>query len=96
MIVSCVWVVGMGGVFVLIGFLMTSLGWWGVGADVLVCWGMVAWCRWVGVVEGYCCFVVVECFLESCGEFESVVEFVDGDEGRESFACFFGGGLEFF
>ena len=32
----------------------------------------------------------------SCGEFESVVEFVDGDEGSETFACFFGGGLEFF
>ena len=59
-------------------------------------WGVVAWCGWVGVVEVYCCFLIVECFLESCGEFESVVEFVDGDEGRESFACFFGGGLEFF
>ena len=59
MIVSCVWVVGMGGDLVLIGFIMTGLGWWGVGADVLVCWGVVAWCRWVGVVEGYCCFVVV-------------------------------------
>ena len=47
-------------------------------------------------MEVYCCFLIVECFLESCGEFESVVEFVDGDEGRESFACFFGGGLEFF
>ena len=53
MIVSCVWVVGMGGVFVLIGFLMTSLGWWGVGADVLLCWGvvLVVWCRWVGIVD---------------------------------------------
>ena len=30
-------------------------------------------------MEGYCRFIVVECFLESCGEFESVVEFVDGD-----------------
>ena len=68
----------------------------GCGADVLVCWGVVAWCRWVGVVEGYCCFVVVECFLEGCGQFEFVVEFVDGDECGESFACFFGGGLEFF
>ena len=28
----------------------------------------------------------------SGGEFESVVEFVDGDEGSESFACFFGRG----
>ena len=34
MIVSCVWVVGMGGDLVLIGFIMTGLGWWGVGADV--------------------------------------------------------------
>ena len=49
----------------------------------------------VGVVEGYCCFVVVKCFLKSSGEFESVVEFVDGDEGSEALACFFGGGLEF-
>ena len=32
--VSCVWVVGMGVFFVLIGFLMTSLSWWGVGTDV--------------------------------------------------------------
>ena len=47
-------------------------------------------------MEGYCCFVVVECFLESCGEFEFVVEFVDGDEGSETLASFFGGGLEFF
>ena len=62
----------------------------------LVCWGVIAWCGWVGVVEVYCCFLIVECFLESCGEFESVVEFVDGDEGSEALACFFGGGLEFF
>jgi hypothetical protein len=37
--------------------------------------------------------------IESCGEFESEVEFVDGDEGSESFACWSsgeGGGLEFF
>ena len=33
--------------------------------------------RGVGVVEGYCCFVVVECFLEGCGQFEFVVELVD-------------------
>ena len=50
----------------------------------------------VGVVEGCCCFCVVECFLEGRGEFELVVEFVDGDEGGETLACFFGGGLEFF
>jgi hypothetical protein len=49
----------------------------------------------VGVVEGCCCFCVVECFLEGRGEFELVVEFVDGDEGRETLASFFGGGLEF-
>ena len=42
------------------------------------------------------CFCVVKCFLEGRGELESVVEFVDGDEGSESLACFFGGGLEFF
>ena len=47
-------------------------------------------------MEVYCCFLIVECFLESCGEFESVVEFVDGDEGSETLAGFFGGGLEFF
>jgi hypothetical protein len=50
----------------------------------------------VSVVEGCCCFCVVECFLEGFGEFEFVVEFVDGDEGSESFASFFGGGLKFF
>ena len=58
-----------------------------MGTDALVCWGVVAWCGWVGVVEGYCRFIVVECFLESCGEFESVVEFVDGYEGSETLAC---------
>jgi hypothetical protein len=64
-----------------------------------MCLGVVVWCGWVGVVEDYCCFLVVECFLEGRGEFESVgtyVEFVDGDEGSESFACFFGGVLSFF
>ena len=61
-----------------------------------MCRGVVAWCGGVGVVEGCCCFCVVECFLEGRGEFESVVEFVDGDEGSETFACFFRGGLEFF
>ena len=60
-----------------------------------MCWGVVAWCGWVGIVEVYCCLVVVECFLEGRREFESVVEFVDGDEGGESFACFFGGVLSF-
>jgi hypothetical protein len=34
--------------------------------------------------------------LEGCGEFEFVVELVDGDEGSEALASFFGGGLEFF
>ena len=29
--------------------------------------------------------------IESCGEFESEVEFVDGDEGSESFACWSSG-----
>ncbi len=61
-----------------------------------MCWGVVAWCGWVGVVEGDCCFLDVERFLEGCGEFEFVVELVDGDEGSETFASFFGGGLEFF
>ena len=32
---------------------------------------------------------VVECFLEGRGEFEFVVEFVDGVEGSETLACFF-------
>ena len=73
-----------------------SLYCWGVGGDDLVCWGGVAWCGWVSVVEGCCCFCVVECFLEGFGEFEFVVEFVDGDEGSESLACFFGGVLRFF
>ncbi len=84
----------MDGGFVLIGVLVMGLYWWGGG--VLVSWGVVAWCGWVGVVEGDCYFLVVERFLESCGEFEFVVEFVDGDEGSESFASFFGRGLEFF
>jgi len=34
----------------------------------------------MGVVEGYCCFCVVERFLEGRGEFKFVVEGVDGDE----------------
>ena len=38
-----------------------GLCWWGMGSDVLVCWGVVAWCGCVGVVEGCCCFLVVEC-----------------------------------
>ena len=41
---------------------------------------MSAWCGGVGVVEGNCCFCVVERFLEGCGEFEFVVKGVDGDE----------------
>ena len=49
-------------------------------SDVLVCRGVVAWCGGVGVVEGNCCFSVVECFLEGRGELERVVEGVDGDE----------------
>ena len=61
-----------------------------------MCWGVVAWCGWVGVVEGDCCFLVIKRFLEGRGEFEFVVEFVDGDEGGETLARFFGGGLEFF
>ena len=64
------------------------------------CWWMGDWYRGVlggvGVLAGYRCFCVVECFLEGCGEFESVVEFVDGNEGSETLACFFRGGLEFF
>ena len=61
-----------------------------------MCWGVVACCGWVGVVEGYCCFVVVECFLEGRCELEFVVELVNGDEGSEALASFFGWGLEFF
>ena len=61
-----------------------------------MCGGVVAWCGWVGVVECDRCFLVIERFLEGRGELEFVVEFVDGDECGESFACFFGGGLEFF
>ena len=86
MIVSCVWVVGMEGGLVLVGILLTSLYWW--GSDVLVCRGVVAWCGWVGVVECDCCFLVIERFLEGRGELEFVVEFVNGDECGESFACF--------
>jgi hypothetical protein len=93
---SCVWVLGMEEGLALLGVLMTALCWWGGGDAFLVCWGVVDRRGWVGVVEGYCCFVVVECFLEGRGEFEFVVELVDGDEGRESFACFFRGGLELF
>ena len=47
-------------------------------------------------MEGDCCFCVVERFLEGCCELEFVVEFVNGDECGESFACFFGGVLSFF
>ena len=51
-----------------------------------MCWGVVAWCGWVGVVEGDCCFLVIERFLEGRGELKFVVEFVDGDEGSEALA----------
>ena len=50
----------------------------------------------MGVLEGCYCFCVVECFLEGRGEFEFVIELVDGDEGSETLASFFGGGLELF
>ena len=76
--------------------------WWvvlGVGVEgvfLLWCWWLVYWYRGLGVLEGYCCFCVVECFLEGRGDFEFVVELVDGDEGGETLASFFGGGLEFF
>ena len=73
----------MEGGLVLVGILLTSLYWW--GSDVLVCRGVVAWCGWVGVVECDCCFLVIERFLEGRGELEFVVEFVDGDEGSETF-----------
>ena len=76
----------MEGGLVLVGILLTSLYWW--GSDVLVCRGVVAWCGWVGVVECDRCFLVIERFLEGRGEF------VDGDEGSETLACFFGGGLQ--
>ena len=60
------------------------------------CGEVGAGCGGMGVVEGYCCVVVVKCFLESCGELEFVVELVNGDEGSEALASFFGWGLEFF
>ena len=44
------------------------------------CWRVSAWCGGVGVVEGDCCFSVVERFLEGRGKLEFVVEGVDGDE----------------
>ena len=40
-------------------------------------------------MEGYCCFLVVERFLEGSGEFEFVVEGVDVDRGVYSFVNFF-------
>ena len=43
------------------------------------CWRGSAWCWGVGVVEGDCCFLVVERFLKGCGELEFVVEGVDGE-----------------
>ena len=59
-----------------------------------MCWGVFAWCGWVGVVEGDCCFLVVKRFLEGCGEFEFVVELVDGDEGGEADELEYGGLIE--
>ena len=44
------------------------------------CWRGSAWCRGVSVMEGDCCFLVIERFLEGRGELELVVEGVDGDE----------------
>ena len=55
-------------------------------------WWVGDWFGGMGVLEGYYRLCVVERFLEGRGEFESVVELVDGDEGSESFACFFGRG----
>ena len=60
----------------------------GEGGDVdsilVWCWWVGAWCggwvQGVGVVEGYCCFLVIERILEGRGELEFVVEGVDGDE----------------
>ena len=56
----------------------------GDSGDVVFClvwsWRGSAWCGGVGVVGSNCCFVVVERFLEGCGELELVVEGVDGDE----------------
>ena len=43
------------------------------------CWRGSAGCWGVGVVEGDCCFLVVERFLKGCGELEFVVEGVDGE-----------------
>ena len=58
----------------------------GEGGDVVFClvwcWRVSAWCWGMGVVEGYCCFCVVERFLEGRGEFEFVV-------GVYSFVNFF-------
>ena len=52
----------------------------GVVFCLVWCWRVSAWCGGVGVVEGYCCFLVVERFLEGSGQLEFVVEGVDGDE----------------
>ena len=89
----------MGGDLVLIGFIMTGLGWWGVGtSDVFSVLGGGCLVQ-VGGRSGGLLLLRRRRVLSgklSCGEFESVVEFVDGDEGSETFACFCGGGLEFF
>ena len=52
----------------------------GVVFCLVRCWRVSAWCGGVGVVEGNCCFSVVERFLEGSGQLEFVVEGVDGDE----------------
>ena len=44
------------------------------------CWWGGAWSWGMGVVEGDCCFCVVERFLEGRCELEFVIEGVDGDE----------------
>ena len=90
----------------LVGVVIQGRVWWGVGRyDVLVCAG--GWLpgtgveRGLGVVEGNCCFCVIECFLEGRGQFESVdsssLNMWTRDEGSaiysETLACFFGGGV---
>ena len=45
-------------------------------------------------VAGYCYFLVVERILKGRGEFEFVVEGVNGDECGEALACFSRGTLD--
>ena len=52
----------------------------GAGAGSWVGAWCGGWVQVVGVVEGYCCFLVIERILEGRGELEFVVEGVDGDE----------------